>query len=366
MKKKYIDIIVGTRPNFIKVSSLINAIKEHNSKNFNIFLPRIIHTGQHYDDSMSNSFFKQLKIPKPKINFCVVEKNHSFQTGKMMMEYEKILNIKKPDLCLVVGDVNSTLACAITAKKNFIDLIHVESGLRSFDYSMPEEVNRKITDSITDYHFTTLKSAGENLIKEGVEKNKIFLVGNTMIDTLKYNLNKIISNNTFKKLNLKSKNYFILTLHRPNNVDQFSNFKEIINIICSNLKDKKIIFPMHPRIQKYKNFLSENQNLILCKPMPYLDFLNCVNNCRAVITDSGGLSEETTFLKIPCITVRDNTERPETVDIGTNILVGSNKKKLKSAINDALIFNWKISSIPPYWDGNSSKRIIKILSKKYK
>lgn len=365
MNKILIDLIVGTRPNLVKISPIIRSINEFNKKNNKKkILTRLIHTGQHYDHDMSGSFFKQLKIPRPNYNLNVSEKMQSYQVGKIMMRYEDILSKKKPNLCLVVGDVNSTLACTITAKKKLIDVAHVESGLRSNDFTMPEEINRRLTDSITDFHFTTSENASFNLLKEGVKKKSIFFVGNTMIDSLKNNLIKIKPTKILDKFDITKNNYFVLTLHRPGNVDNQEKFFENIKMIESSLKNKKILFPLHPRIEKYKDKL-KFKNFIFTSPLPYLDFLQLVNHSQGVITDSGGLSEETTYLNVPCITIRKNTERPETIELGTNILTNESKSKFNIQIKRILDNKWKNSTIPKKWDGKSSIRIIDTISRIY-
>ena len=355
-----IDIIAGARPNFMKIAPIIFEISLNHNKNLNY---RLIHTGQHYDKSMSDSFFNQLQIPNPDINLGVGSGTHAEQTARIMIEYEKVLlNNPKPDICLVVGDVNSTLACSIVAKKMKIKVAHVEAGIRSCDLNMPEEINRIVTDSITDYFFTTSKKANDNLKKLGVQDKQIIFVGNTMIDTLLKNINKFKKPSFYEKLNLETKKYFVLTLHRPSNVDQNSKLLNTVKIINNNVNNLPVIFPAHPRTL---NILSKSKfnfdNIKIVNPQPYFEFNYLVKNSLCVITDSGGITEETTVMGVPCMTLRDNTERPETVEIGTNELVGSDPKNLIPFFKTLFKNKWKKGTIPKFWDGNASKRIVDFL-----
>ncbi len=358
-----IDIICGARPNFIKISPIVRELENHNQKSKFPINYRIVHTGQHYDQSMSKRFFDELEIPKPHINLNVKSGSHAKQTSEIMKKYEKLLNSKQPNLCLVVGDVNSTLACAIVAKKAGIKLAHVEAGLRSRDMEMPEEINRIVTDSISDIFFTTSKHANKNLLLEGRRKNQIYFVGNTMIDTLLYFQKKFNKPKIYFENNLKKNNYYVLTLHRPSNVDNIINFKNLLNQIDINCNNKKIIYPAHPRTSKNLKKINTLKNILVCKPMSYLEFLFLVKNARAVITDSGGITEESTFLDTPCLTMRDSTERPETIKIGSNILVGNDNSKLKKYLSNINQGKWKKSSVPEKWDGKTSKRIVKVIHK---
>lgn len=348
-----IDIIVGARPNFIKIAPLIHRLKKNNKKiNY-----RLIHTGQHYDDSMSNNFFKDLSIPKPNHNLNCKSGSQSEQTAKIMIAYEKILLKKKCDLCVVVGDVNSTMACAIAAKKIGIKVAHIESGLRSKDRKMPEEINRIITDSISDYFFTTSRSASNNLIKEGKDRNKIFFVGNLMIDSLFLYKNLLKKSEKIEKLINKNR-YIVLTIHRVENVKNFKSLLKIISIISSSVKDNKIIFPVHPRIKKDINKLKDKfNNIIFVQPQPYLNFIYLIKNALAIVTDSGGITEEASILNIPCLTLRNSTERPETILKGTNELVGVNEKKIKNNLKKIINNKWKKSKKIEKWDGKTSERI---------
>tara|TARA_Y100001958_G_C21248481_1_gene581283 strand:+ start:7729 stop:8811 length:1083 start_codon:yes stop_codon:yes gene_type:complete len=352
-----IDIIAGTRPNFVKVSSLIHAL---NDRSYGLNY-RLIHTGQHYNDELSKIFFKQLKIPKPHINLNVGSGSQADQVGSIMSKYEKVLFKKKPDLCVVVGDVNSTMACAITAKKMNIKVAHIEAGIRSNDISMPEEINRMVTDSITDYFFTTSKIASKNLYKLGANKENVFFVGNTMIDTLLSNSNNLIKPDFYDIYDLK-KEYFVLTLHRPSNVDNISVFKNIIDEIMRSTGNLKVIFPVHPRTQKNIQSIKNISDRLICvNSLPYLEFNYLVKNSIGVITDSGGITEEATMFRVPCITMRNTTERPETVENGTNVLIGSNLENLPKYVRKIISNKWKKSSFPEKWDGKTGPRIIKII-----
>ena len=359
-KKKLIDIIVGARPNFIKVAPIFKIYK-NNKKIKKKIKFRLIHTGQHYDYDMSEIIFKQLKIPKPHVNFNIGSGSHAQQCSKIMLKYEETLIQKKSDYCIVVGDVNSTLACSITAKKLNVKVIHIEAGLRSNDMTMPEEINRIVTDSISDIYFTTSKYAVNNLMKEGVKKKNIYFVGNIMIDSLMNSLDFIKKPEIFKKLKLENEKYILLTLHRPDNVDNIKKLKNLILNLPS--KDRlKIIFPVHPRTKRLlKNIEAHFKFINFIDPLSYFEFSYLLKKCLIVITDSGGVTEEATVYSKPCITVRNNTERPETVIDGTNILVGNHYKKISNFINKAYKGKWKRSKIPEMWDGKTATRILKIL-----
>ncbi|MBW1657440.1 non-hydrolyzing UDP-N-acetylglucosamine 2-epimerase [Flavobacterium quisquiliarum] len=356
-----ITIIAGARPNFIKIAPIINAIKNKQNEGFDISF-RLVHTGQHYDKNLSDTFFEELNIPHPDINLEVKSGSQAEQTAAIMIAFEKELLQNPCDLVLVVGDVNSTMACSIVAKKCNTKVAHVEAGIRSGDLTMPEEINRMLTDSITDYFFTTSTSASENLLKLGSNPENIHFVGNVMIDTLYQNINRIIPPDFWNELQLKEKNYIILTLHRPANVDEVSSLINLLHGIDLLVNDKKIIFPIHPRTQA---ILSENKiefkNIVFVLPQGYLNFMYLIKNSFAVITDSGGISEETTVLGIPCFTMRDNTERPETETIGSNTIVGTSLENLKNVFTSFLENEPKKSGIPELWDGNASERIVSIL-----
>jgi UDP-N-acetylglucosamine 2-epimerase (non-hydrolysing) len=353
-----IDVIAGARPNFMKIAPIIDAIKTAQNEQKDISY-RLIHTGQHYDKKMSDDFFVQLGIPQPDVNLGAGGGTQAEQTAAIMIGYERLLMDSKSDLCLVVGDVTSTMACAIVAKKMNMKVAHVEAGIRSFDVSMPEEINRMVTDAITDYFFTTSTTANRNLRKAGISNDRIFFVGNTMIDTLKKNINRLQEPPIWNYANLTKHNYIVLTLHRPANVDNSEKFEALMLQILINAHDTPIIFPVHPRTAKIIESLKlENSNLYLAEPMSYLEFNYLVRYAKAVITDSGGITEETTYMKVPCITLRDNTERPETVTMGSNELIGTNPDAIRPTLDDLFAGKWKKGKIPPLWDGKTGKRIV--------
>ena len=355
-----IDIIAGARPNFIKIASIISAIKDLKNNKIDY---RLIHTGQHYDKNMSGTFFEQLDIPLPDYNLEAGGGSQAEQTASIMVRYEKLLNDgDKPNICLVVGDVNSTMACSIVAAKMGIKVAHVEAGIRSNDWSMPEEINRIVTDSITSYFFTTSKTANNNLIKQGVSLEKIFFVGNTMIDTLEKYKTKLVKPDFWDSIDLKENKYLLLTIHRPSNVDDDEKIKGYLEQILENSNNLPVIFPVHPRTQKVINKLGiGHKNLYLVEPMGYLQFNYIVKNAKAVITDSGGITEETTVMGVPCITLRDSTERPETITIGTNVLIGADPNAIKPVLEMLFSGNWKKGNIPELWDGKAAERIIDII-----
>lgn len=356
-----IDIIAGARPNFMKIAPIIRAIKESKSKGSSLNY-RLVHTGQHYDQRMSESFFQQLGIPKPDINLEVGSGTQAEQTAKIMVGYEKLLLEKPSQLCLVVGDVTSTMACAIAAQKLRIPVAHVEAGIRSGDWSMPEEINRMVTDSITNYFFTTSTYANENLKKSGIKEGRLFFVGNTMIDTLLYEMDRLTPPECFDQLKLQPKEYIVLTLHRPANVDAESKLGETLKAVMESSSGLPVLFPVHPRTAKQLEHLHQSwENLHCVEPLPYREFNYLVKNAKAVITDSGGITEETTVMGVPCMTLRDSTERPETVDIGTNELIGTNPDKIAPAMERLLSGNWKKGGIPEKWDGKTAERIISVL-----
>lgn len=353
-----ITIVAGARPNFMKIAPIIEAINKAKNSGKDISF-RLVHTGQHYDEKMSESFFKELGIPKPNANLEVGSGTQAEQTGNIMMRFEKELIDNPCDVVLVVGDVNSTMACSIVAKKLNIQLVHVEAGIRSYDMAMPEEINRLVTDALADHFFTTTTIANENLIKTGIENKRIHFVGNTMIDTLLKNIPNIRMPLFFNENNLEEKNYILLTLHRPSNVDDIINLQKMIFEICTSAKELNVVFPVHPRTKNNLDKISNlPKNLILTEPLPYLEFIYLIKNSRAVVTDSGGIQEETTVLSIPCMTLRDNTERPETIHIGTNELLGSKIDAIRPAIEKLLKGGWKKGSIPELWDGKTSERIV--------
>lgn len=358
-----IDLIAGARPNFMKIAPITHAIQLAQKENIKIDF-RLIHTGQHYDKNMSDSFFEQLNIPYPDVNLGAGGGTQAEQTAAIMIGYEKVIIEKKPDLCLVVGDVTSTMACAITAQKSNVKVAHVEAGIRSGDWTMPEEINRMVTDSISNYFFTTTLIANNNLKKNGVEDDRIFWVGNTMIDTLLKQRKNFVKPKIWDQIGLIEKNYIVMTLHRPANVDKDEELKNLIFEIVKNCNDLPIIFPVHPRTQKIIETIGiKHSNLHIIEPQGYLEFNFLVERAKAVITDSGGITEETTVLGVPCITLRNNTERPETVTIGTNELIGTDPKAIEPTLKKLFSGNWKSGSIPELWDGNTAHRLVQILIK---
>ena len=357
-----LTIIAGARPNFMKIAPIIHAIEKFNGNEKRIEY-RLIHTGQHYDKNMSETFFEELNIPMPDINLGVGGGTQAEQTAGIMIAFEKELTEHSADLVIVVGDVTSTMACSIVAKKLNTKVAHIEAGIRSWDLTMPEEINRMITDCLTDYYFTTTELAGQNLRNAGAEDKQIFFVGNVMIDTLLANINRLVKPAIFDTLSLKEKEYIMLTLHRPANVDEADQLKALLNEIVTHVHALPVIFPIHPRTAKIFSELNiKADNLHIVDPMEYLEFNYLVKYSKAVITDSGGITEETTVMNIPCITLRDNTERPETCTIGTNELIGTNPKAIKPTLDKLFSGNWKKGGIPELWDGKTAERIIQVIS----
>ncbi len=374
-------LVCGARPNFMKIAPLIDAIEKHNKSNCPS-LPTIhytlVHTGQHYDYEMSQVFFQDLKLPKPDIYLGVGSGTHAEQTGKVMIEFEEVLVKEKPDLVIVVGDINSTLAAALAAVKLCIPVAHVEAGLRSYDRTMPEEINRLLTDAISDYLFTPSPDADDNLKKEGVAEDKIFLVGDVMVDSLLYNKAKAESLDILERLGLVTNHqspvtpYALLTLHRPSNVDEKESLLRIITALKEISRRIPIVFPAHPRTQKrlkefdlLNHLPITNHQLLLIQPLGYLDFLKLEMNAKFVLTDSGGIQEETTVLNIPCLTLRNTTERPITLTQGTNTLVWNDTEKIITEAFKILDGKGKKGSCPELWDGRAAERIVEILATSY-
>jgi UDP-N-acetylglucosamine 2-epimerase (non-hydrolysing) len=356
-----LTLIAGARPNFMKIAPIIRAIEKENALSGKTISFRLVHTGQHYDDRLSKIFFKQLQIPDADVNLGAGSGTQAEQTARIMIEFEKDLLANPTDLVIVVGDVNSTMACTIVAKKLNVKVAHVEGGIRSFDMTMPEEINRMVTDSLADYFFTTSVVANKNLKASGAAEKQIFFVGNTMIDTLTLRLKDAIKPEIWNNANLKKGEYFVLTLHRPSNVDDLVKFASLMKAIGTQTA-LPIIFPVHPRTMKIFSQLKEvPPNIFACDPMSYLEFIYLLKEAKAVITDSGGVQEETTVLGIPCITLRNNTERPETVSIGTNEMVGDHKDALIQALDKLANGKWKKGKIPELWDGRTGERIVKVL-----
>lgn len=359
----------------MKMAPIHKELKKHKSR----IIHKIVHTGQHYDSKMSDVFFKELDISKPDIYIGVGSKSHAEQKAQIMIEFEKILLKEKPDMVLVYGDINSTSAAAIVSSKILrpdgkpIPVAHIESGLRSFDKSMPEEVNRKITDVLSDYLFVTEPGGVRNLKNEGIDDKKVFFVGNTMIDSLKFYIKKIGKSKILNELCISNKNYVLVTLHRPSNVDDKINLEKILNIfkkINSINPETDIVFPVHPRtlkmIDKFnlRKSADEIRNLIITEPFGYLDFLKLMKDAKYVLTDSGGIQEETTYLQVPCLTLRKNTERPVTVELGTNIICGLDEKLIIKKISEIERGKFKLGKIPKFWDGKAAGRIVSILLNK--
>jgi UDP-N-acetylglucosamine 2-epimerase (non-hydrolysing) len=355
--------VVGARPNFMKIAPIVHAL-ERNSQGIE---GKLVHTGQHYDSKMSDLFFRQLGIPEPDTNLGVGSGSHAVQTAEIMKAFEPVVLEHKPDAVLVVGDVNSTIACGLVAVKLGIKLVHVEAGLRSFDRSMPEEINRILTDSISDLLFCTEQSGVENLSREGIAEDKIFLVGNLMIDTLMSNRAKAQNSDVLKRLGLDGDDFAVLTLHRPSNVDDVAILNNILDALEVIQKDMPVIFPVHPRTRRSLQASSLGTKvrgmtgLRLLDPMGYLDFLKLTSSAKIVLTDSGGIQEETAVLRVPCLTLRNNTERPITVACGSNHIVGTETAKIIEAYRKILKDGSPDVDIPPLWDGHAAERIVKIL-----
>jgi UDP-N-acetylglucosamine 2-epimerase (non-hydrolysing) len=357
--------VVGARPNFMKIAPLSRVLRRYEAE----FEHIIVHTGQHYDEEMSNSFFRVLDIPAPDYNLNIGSGSHAEQTGKVMIEFEKVCMQEKPDFVMVVGDVNSTVACTLTAKKLGIPVGHIEAGLRSYDMAMPEELNRKVTDSICDYAFISEPGGYDNLLREGWDKERLFLVGNTMIDSLFYILPKMTESNILSELKVKEKEYCLLTFHRPRNVDNREKLTELVATIAEIAEKIKIIFPIHPRTKhRLEEFglekVLDNPNIICTKALNYLDFTTLIKGAKFVLTDSGGIQEETTALNIPCLTVRPNTERPITCTEGSNLLLDGDSREIVSHVDkiiaDASSFTGRC---PALWDGKAAERIVDILKR---
>lgn len=354
--------VVGARPNFIKIAALYKAYEAHKD-----IEPVLVHTGQHYDKQMSELFFRQLEIPEPDIDLEVGSASHAVQTAEIMKRFEPVVLEHKLDAVLVVGDVNSTIACGLVAVKQGIKLVHVEAGLRSFDRTMPEEINRILTDSISDLLFCTEQSGVDNLRQEGIPEERVFLVGNVLIDVLLRNKEKAKDSNILDELGLSTDDYAVLTLHRPANVDSTKVFRGILDAIGVIQKHMPVVFPIHPRTRKNLRSASLDariesmRGVFLIDPLGYLDFLKLMSSASVVLTDSGGIQEETTILKVPCLTLRENTERPITVEIGSNQIVGVDTEEIVAAFERAVGGQNAEPQIPPLWDGCAAERLVKIL-----
>lgn len=358
--------VVGARPNFMKIAPII---KQMNSSD-NRLEPFLVHTGQHYDEAMKHRFFDQLGIPEPDVDLEVGSGSHAVQTADVMKRFEPVLDEQKPDAILVVGDVNSTIACALVAVKKRVPVIHVEAGLRSGDRAMPEEINRVLTDQISDILYTTERQALDNLLKEGIAKEKVSFVGNVMIDTLLHNVEKAVPvEETLSAIDggevalENGKGFALLTLHRPSNVDSKGSLEPLLKEMRAISEELPIIFPIHPRtsasIKKCGLAdLIDSPNIIKLEPLGYLELLGVMSKAKLVLTDSGGIQEETTALGVPCITLRESTERPITVTEGTNIIVGTDVEMIRAAVHEVLVNGGKTGCIPEFWDGDAAKRIV--------
>jgi UDP-N-acetylglucosamine 2-epimerase (non-hydrolysing) len=358
---KRILSIVGARPNFIKIAPVDKAFRKYGKA----VSHKICHTGQHFDESMSKIFFDELKMPRPDFYLGVGGGSHASLTARTMLELEKVFDTERPDLVIVPGDVNSTLAASLVASKMGIRLAHVEAGLRSFDKSMPEEINRIMTDVVSDYLFVTEHSGIRNLRDEGVDNDRIFFVGNTMIDTLEAHYDLIESSGIVNDMGLTAGNYILATFHRPTNVDDKEGLKALIDTLGRLANERRLVFPVHPRTSKnIREFGLQDdipKNLIITPPKGYIEFLSLMRYAELVITDSGGIQEETTYMGVQCITVRKNTERPVTIDVGTNHLVGTDLDKVEKTALDILGGTTKPGRIPEMWDGKAAKRIAEII-----
>lgn len=355
--------IVGARPNFMKIAPIVREMRRFGGE----LLPKIVHTGQHYDEAMSDAFFADLGIPVPDFHLEVGSASHAVQTARIMIAFEKVILEEKPDWVLVVGDVNSTIACSLVCSKLGVRVAHVEAGLRSGDRTMPEEINRILTDAISDLLLTTSPDAAENLKREGIAEEKIHFVGNVMIDSLFFSLENSKKSAIREELNLNGKDYAVLTLHRPSNVDERGVFAGLLDALNEISQKIPIIFPAHPRTTKQISEFGfqeriRGSGIKIIEPLGYLDFLRLYSGSKLVLTDSGGLQEETTALGIPCLTLRENTERPITIEMGTNQLVGVDPEKItSSAFNILETDEQKESRIPPLWDGRAAERIVQAL-----
>ena len=389
----HITLIAGARPNFMKIAALIHAIQAAQKQGKNVHF-RLVHTGQHYDKNMSDTFFEELGIPAPDVNLGCGGGTQAEQTAHIMVAFEKELLEHPTDVVLVVGDVTSTMACSIVAKKLNTKVCHVEAGIRSWDLTMPEEINRMVTDSLADYMFTTSEVANRNLVRQGAElvesqkskveseklpedkyayervPQKVWHVGNVMIDTLLANRARFRKPEVWDELGLKEKEFVVMTMHRPANVDEENHLRAMMEQIIDNVHGLPVIFPIHPRTAKLFYGLWGNeaelakrfQNLHIVEPLGYLEFNYLVERAKAVVTDSGGITEETTVMGVPCITLRDNTERPETCTVGTNELIGTKPEAIKPALDKLFAGEWKKGAIPELWDGHAAERIISILA----
>ena len=352
----------GARPNFIKIAPILEEVKK-----IQLIEPILVHTGQHYDRELSEVFFEELGIPAPDRYLGVGSGSHAKQTARVMMEFEEVLLSERPRLVTVVGDVNSTLACSVTSAKLHVPVAHVEAGLRSFDRSMPEEINRIVTDSLSSILFTTCEDANLNLKREGVKPDRIHFVGNVMIDSLERHREIARGSGVLERLSLGEKGYGVLTLHRPSNVDDIETLSRILSAVERIQRRMPVVFPVHPRTRKNllsgpaRDRLRSSESLILLEPLGYIDFLRLLISSRLVLTDSGGIQEESTVLGVPCLTLRENTERPVTVTSGTNTVVGTDPEKIVHETEEIIAGRGKEGRVPPLWDGKASSRIASVI-----
>jgi UDP-N-acetylglucosamine 2-epimerase (non-hydrolysing) len=360
-----ITLVAGARPNFMKIAPIMHALHRAKSNGASLSY-RLVHTGQHYDKAMSGDFFEQLSIPEPDANLACGGGSQATQTASILIKFEEELLANRPDLVLVVGDVTSTMACTLAAKKLNIDVAHVEAGIRSGDMTMPEEINRIVTDSICDHFFTTSETANEQLRKQQVDENRIHFVGNTMIDTLLTQLPNVRPPQGFDTWIEPGVPYFLLTLHRPSNVDEPEKLKTILEAIHASTHPMPVIFPVHPRTRQVLEKINLHfPGMRLIDPQGYLEFIYLVKNAQGIITDSGGITEEATVLHVPCLTLRNSTERPETVTMGTNELIGDDLVRMATCIHQIKSGDWKQGNVPPLWDGKTAERIVDVLMKTY-
>jgi len=361
---KKILVVAGARPNFMKIAQLVERLKKDKKTKC-----LLVHTGQHYDFEMSEVFFQELRIPEPDVFLNVGSGSHAEQTAKIITSFEQVLIEEKPDLVIVAGDVNSTLACTLTAAKLNVKVAHIESGLRSFDRTMPEEINRIVTDSLSDIHFVSERSGVENLLREGHTKSQIHLVGSVMIDPIVSKIRVIDRSKILRQLGIKPREYAVLTLHRPTNVDSAETLSEVFEILTIVSETVSLVYPVHPRARgslranDLWDKFGELPGLQIIEPLGYLDFIKLVKDSRFVLTDSGSIQEETTFLHVPCLTMRENTERPSTVELGTNKLVGRDKVTILKAVDCILNGKWRPGRVPRYWDGNTTERVLSVIAK---
>ena len=365
MKKSKVILVAGARPNFMKIAPIYEEMAKHR-----MFEPIIVHTGQHYDHNMSQIFFDELGIPKPDVSLGVGSGTHAKQTAEIMIRFEEVVTEERPDIVMVVGDVNSTLACSLVAAKLHIPVAHVEAGLRSRNWMMPEEINRVLTDRIADYLLTPSPDADENLLNEGIDPSRIHFVGNVMIDTLQKHRKMAEGSTVLSDLDLEEQAYAVLTLHRAENVDDPGNLEALFRILAEVQERLPLVYPIHPRTRtRIREFdlgslVESLENLRLIEPVGYLDFISLMTKSRFVMTDSGGIQEETTILGVPCLTLRTETERPITVTQGTNIVVGLDRKRIVSEVDAILKGTGKQGSIPEKWDGKAAGRIVELLERR--